>query len=385
MKSGLARKLAAAGAGAAMLATMTVGMLASPAAAASGSSQAGTAVSAVGKPKPKVWVGTPKASPAKYAGECPVKVTFSSKITVKAGKGKTTVSYRWLRGDGSKGKVQSFSFRGKGVKTFTVKEKATFKGDLKGWQAIQLLSPRRATSAKGYFSVSCDSDGGHEVIRPAVKVGARIWVDEDNCRATLVGRITAPNTRWVRYQWVVNGRVIDRDAVRVDGSRKVFQVLKPRDDFRGWAALEILSPVETSSNRAHFKIWCKDTRPQPPTPQLAVSVDAPSHYAGICPVTRTFTGTISASHVRGAVKYRWIRDGVAGDWQHVDLSGHGPQSRTVTDSWTASASGHARSAIEIYQGPTSATAVGKVFCKPAPTPTPTLTSTPTPTATSTGV
>ncbi|GAA0848248.1 hypothetical protein GCM10009525_69770 [Streptosporangium amethystogenes subsp. fukuiense] len=366
MKSGLARKLAAAGAGAAMLATMAVGMLATPAAAASGSGQA---VSAAAKPKPKpaVWAGTPKASPSKYEGECPVKVTFSSKIKVKAVKAKTTVAYRWLRGDGSKGKVQTFTFRGKGVKSFTVKEKATFKGDVKGWQAIQLLAPRAATSAKGRFSVSCGAgEDDYEVVRPGV--GAQVWVDEGNCEAALIGRITTSDSRWVRYQWVVNGRVVDRDAVHVNGSRKVYHVIKPRDDFRGWAELEILSPVGTSSNRAYFKIWCKDT-----SPKVSVSAYAPADYAGTCPAARTFTGTISVSHLRGAVKYRWIRDGVAGDWQSVYFGGHGPQSQSVTDTWTASASGEAKRAIEIYGGPTSGTAVGKVTCVPPPTPTPTPT------------
>lgn len=364
MKSGLARKLAAAGAGAAMLATMAVGMLATPAAAASGSGQA---VSAAAKPKPAVWAGTPKASPSKYEGECPVKVTFSSKIKVKAVKAKTTVAYRWLRGDGSKGKVQTFTFRGKGVKSFTVKEKATFKGDVKGWQAIQLLAPRAATSAKGRFSVSCGAgEDDHEVVRPGV--GAQVWVDEGNCEAALIGRITTSDSRWVRYQWVVNGRVVDRDAVHVNGSRKVYHVIKPRDDFRGWAELEILSPVGASSNRAYFKIWCKDT-----SPKVSTYVSAPTDYAGTCPAARTFTGTISVSHLRGAVKYRWIRDGVAGDWQSVYFSGHGPQSQSVTDTWTASASGYAKRAIEIYGGPTSGTEVGKVTCVPPPTPTPTPT------------
>ncbi|MEU0478915.1 hypothetical protein ABZ260_06975 [Streptosporangium sp. NPDC006013] len=341
---------------------MAVGMLATPAAAASGSGQT---VAAVAKPKPKpaVWAGTPKASPSRYEGECPVKVTFSSKIKVKAVKAKTTVAYRWLRGDGSKGKVQTFTLRGKGVKSFTVKEKATFKGDVKGWQAIQLLAPRAATSAKGYFSVSCGAgEDDHEVVRPGV--GAQVWVDEGNCQATLIGRINTSDSRWVRYQWVVNGRVVDRDAVRVNGSRKVFHVIKPHDDFRGWAALEIIDPVETSSNRAYFKIWCKDT-----SPRVEASVDSLSDYKGTCPVSRTFTGAISVSH-GGTVKYRWVRDGVAGDWQNAYFSGHGSQRQIVSDTWTASASGDAKRAIEIYGGPTSGTVVGKVTCEPAPAQTP---------------
>ncbi len=381
MKSGLASKLAAAGASAAMLATMAVGMLATPAAAASGSSQAGKVASVAAKPRPAVSAGTPKASPAKYAGECPVNVTFSSKIKVKAVKSKTTVAYRWLRGDGSKGKVKSFTFRGKGVKSFIVKEKATFKGNVKGWQAIQVLAPRGVKSSKGYFSVACGSDEDkHEIINP--RVGAQVWVDEGNCKAVLVGRIHASGVRWVHYRWVVNGRVVDRDSVRVDGSRKVFHVIRPRDDFRGWASLQIVGPVEASSNRAYFKIWCKDT-----SPKVWASVDAPAAYEGACPTTRTFSAVLSASG-RTTVKYRWIRDGVAGDWKHAYFSGHGPQRERVFDSWTTSVSGESKRAIDIAGGPTTGSVVAKVVCKVAPTPTPTPspvppTPTPTPTPTTT--
>ncbi|MBB5821069.1 hypothetical protein F4562_004131 [Streptosporangium becharense] len=344
---------------------MATGLLATPAAAATGSA------ASAAKPKPAVSVGTPKASPSKYKGDCPVNVTFSSKIKVKAVAGKTTVAYRWLYGDGSKGKVKTFTFRGKGVKSFTVKDKGTFKGDVKGWQAVQVLAPRGATSGKGRFAVSCDggghdggNDGGHEVVQPGI--GATVWVDEGNCEAALIGRITASSSRWVRYQWVVNGHVVDSDAVRVNGSRKVVHVFKPRDDFRGWAALQIVDPVENSSNRAYFKIWCKDT-----TPKVSASVDAPSAYEGTCPVTRTFTGTIGVSHGDTRVKYRWIRDGVPGSWESVYFTGHGPQRQIVSDSWTASASGNASRAIELYDGSTTGAVKAEVTCKtPAPAPAP---------------
>ncbi|MFI6884876.1 hypothetical protein [Streptosporangium canum] len=346
---------------------MAAGLLATPAAAASGSTtQAGkVASSSSATPRPAVSVSKTKASPSS-SDECPTRVTFSSRIKVKAYGGKTTVAYRWLRGNGSKSAVKTFVVKGKGVKYVTAKESSTFKGgDTKGWQALQVLAPRKVTSAKGYFKVSCGDDewdGDKEVVNTGT-VGAQAWVDERNCEATLIGRITTSGTRWVRYQWVVNGRVVDRDAVRVYGSRKVYHVIRPHESLRGWAALQILSPGDASSNRAYFKIWCRDS-----SPKVSASVDAPSNYEGDCPVTRTFTGTISASHGRGEVKYRWIRDGVAGGWQSVyfDGRGYGHQSRSVSDSWSASASGTSRRSIEIYGGPTSGTVEGKVTCKAAP-------------------
>ncbi|WP_179282316.1 hypothetical protein [Streptosporangium subroseum] len=346
---------------------MATGLLATPAAAASGSTQASkAAATSASTTRPAVWANTPSASATKYKGACPVKVTFSTSVKVKTVASKTKVTYRWLRGDGSKSSVKSFTLKGKGTKSVTVKETGTFKRDTKGWQAIQVLSPRAATSGKKYFSVSCGNDW--TVLNPPHKhkTSAQLWVDEGNCQATLIGRISTSGSRWVHYQWVVNGRVVESDAVRVNGSRKVSHVIRTHDDFRGWAVLKIVGGP--SSNRDYFKIDCKDWNP---SPRVSVSISAPSTYYGSCPVARTFTGTISASH-RGEVKYRWIRNGVAGGWESVYFSGYGSQSRTVSDSWSTSASGEAKRSIEVYNGPSSATAETKVICKSAtPTPTPT--------------
>jgi hypothetical protein len=379
MNSGLARRLAAVGAGAAMLATMATGLLATPAAAASGSTQAAkAAATSASTTRPAVWANTPSASVTKYKGACPVKVTFSTSVKVKTVASKTKVTYRWLRGDGSKSSVKSFTLKGKGTKSVTVKETGTFKRDTKGWQAIQVLSPRGVTSGKKYFSVSCGNDW--TVLNPPRKTGVQSWVNESNCKATLTGRITTSGPRWVRYQWIVNGRVVDGGAVRVDGSRTVSHVIRTHDDFRGWATLHIVGGP--SSSRDYFKVWCKDWTPTP-RPHVSVSVSAPGTYYGSCPTTRTFTGTISASHVRGDVKYRWVRDGVAGSWQSVYFSGYGSQSRNVYDSWSTSKSDYGKRSIEVYNGPNSGTAVAKVICKDAtatPTPKPKPVQTPEPAA-----
>ncbi|MEV5410852.1 hypothetical protein AB0K60_18675 [Thermopolyspora sp. NPDC052614] len=139
----------------AVLAAMTTGLVATPAAA-------GTAPS---KPKPKVSVTTPVASPKSHDGACPVTVTFSAKVKLKVS-GKTTLAYRWLRGDGSKSKVKTRIVRGKGVKTVAIVEKATFKKDIKGWQALQVLAPRKVTTKKSRFSVSCDGPAKPVVNKP---------------------------------------------------------------------------------------------------------------------------------------------------------------------------------------------------------------------------
>ncbi|GIH77238.1 hypothetical protein Plo01_36670 [Planobispora longispora] len=340
-----------------MLATMATGLLASPAAAATGSTQGKTTSSTYTKPKakPAVFAGTPKVSFSAGRGECPVRVTFSSKIKVKAVKGKTTVAYRWLRGDGSKSKIKTFTV-GKGVKHVTVKESAVFKKDLKGWQALQVLTPRKATSGKAYFKVSCDDwdggwDGGHGHHWYA---DADAWVDEGNCKAVLIGRISVSSPRWVHYRWVVNGRVIASDSVKVYDSRRVTHVIRTDKSLHGWAQLQLVGPRHGDSNRVGFKIWCKDW-----SPKATASVSAPGAYDGSCPVDRTFLGEIRVSYGhRGHVKYRWIRNGVPGAWETVYVSG----TRTVSDTWRASESGTATRAIELYHGSTTGTVTGKVTC-----------------------
>ncbi|MBB2912294.1 hypothetical protein FHS43_003574 [Streptosporangium becharense] len=118
-------------------------------AAASAESAAGSAAA-----RPKVAV-TVKATPAKHAGECPVNVTFTAKIKVDR---PTKVAYRWLRGDGSKSPVKVVSVK----KTKTLKDRATFKGTLKGWQSFEILEPRHVVAKKARFAVSCTAagDGG---------------------------------------------------------------------------------------------------------------------------------------------------------------------------------------------------------------------------------
>ncbi|WP_336207973.1 hypothetical protein [Nonomuraea sp. LPB2021202275-12-8] len=273
--SALARKAAAFGASTAVLAGLVAGLVASPAQAATAATASGATVAAGSKVQPKVSVSTPKASTRDYQGSCPVDVTFSATVKVKL-KGKTTLAYRWLHGDGSKSKVKTVKVKGNGTKSVKVSEKATFKGDVKGWQALQVLGPRKVTSKKGYFSVSClklDAPKKH------VRVSARAWASPSSyvgactpgTKIDVNGLIKVSRPSWVRYRWVVNGRVVDYGKVKVWSSRKVGIDISARHSQRGSAYLEVLSPDHTTSNRAYYKVWCKDTTP-PPAPAVKVSV-----------------------------------------------------------------------------------------------------------------
>ncbi|MEV4221819.1 hypothetical protein [Nonomuraea sp. NPDC049725] len=280
MKSSvLARKVAAFGASTFVLAGLVAGLVSSPAQAATASSA--TAGAAAAKTKAKVSVSTPKVSERDYVGACPVSVTFSATVKVSS-KAKTTLAYRWLHGDGSKSKVKTVKV--KGTKSVKVTEKVTFKGDVKGWQALQVLGPRTVTSKKSYFSVNCMKLEG---TRDDVRVSARAWASPSHyvgsCdpgkRIHFAGRITVNRPAWVRYRWVVNGDVVDYGKVKVWDSRKVYAGITARHSQRGSAVLQILSPDREYSNRAYYKVWCKDYTPPAPAVKVSASdlVTATNH------------------------------------------------------------------------------------------------------------
>ncbi|RVX44774.1 hypothetical protein EDD27_7523 [Nonomuraea polychroma] len=309
-----ARKVAAFGASAAVLAALTAGLVASPA-------QAATAT----KGGPKVSATAPKATPSKYEGSCPVKVNFSAKIKVSV-KGKTELAYRWLHGDGSKGKVNVIKLKGKGTKTVTVKQSITFKEDVKGWEAVQVLGPKKYTSKKGYFSVSCEKPaeeprGDDWRTHLDVTVSAHAWASPSSyvgpCtpgdKIDFVGLIKVDRPSWVKYRWVLNGDVVDYGKVKVYDARKVGFGISPRHSQRGWAQLEVFGPDNASSNRAYYKVWCKDPAPAP-APKVSVSgVSVSGKRLDMCADGRgpgvDFKATLTSTGPT-TVKYYWVVNGV---------------------------------------------------------------------------
>ncbi|WP_157249366.1 hypothetical protein [Nonomuraea typhae] len=320
----LARRVAAFGASTAVLAAMVSGLMATPASAATAS--AGKATTAAAKvtfsKKPKVSVSTPQANPRYYNGACPVQVDVTSRIKVNSPKA-TKVSYRWLHGDGSKSGIKSVTV-GKGTKYVNVKTSIDFDGDVQGWERVQVLSPRKVTSSKGYFEVNCHKGPVRTDKDP--KVWARAWASPDSyvgpCtpgdKIDFVGLIKVSDPAWVRYRWVVNGEVVDYGSVKVWDSRRVYYGISPRSSHRGSAVLEILGPDSTSSNRAYYKVWCKD---EAPSSRVSVAGVEP-------PVTNQASCEVSASGVirstgRARVEYSWQLNGttVAGGTAYFGYHG----------------------------------------------------------------
>ncbi|WP_327089350.1 hypothetical protein OIE66_01630 [Nonomuraea sp. NBC_01738] len=382
MKSSvLARKVAAFGASTAVLAAMVSGLMANPAAAATQSSTgaaAGKTAASASKSKPKVSVTAPKVSIGDYQGSCPVKVDFSAKIKVSV-KGKTELAYRWLHGDGSKGKVRVIKL--KGSKSVTVKQSVTFKGNVKGWEAVQVLGPRKVTSKKGYFSVTCGSDDVRTDKDP--QVWAKAWANPDtyvgSCtpgdKIDFTGLIKVSQPTWVRYRWILNGDVVDGGRLKVWDTRKVGFGFSPRYSHRGWAQLEILGPWGNDSNRAHYKVWCKD---EAPATQVSVSDLVPGADHNSCKVSAV--AKISATG-KGRVSWSFLVDGkVAGSG---DTYFHEAGAKLVNLDAQAVADATKGGTVTIsVTGPSNSASTSQTYVAPCPKApsTPAATPTPTPSA-----
>ncbi|MEU4230241.1 hypothetical protein AB0F17_38625 [Nonomuraea sp. NPDC026600] len=330
MKSSpLARKAAAFGASAAVLGAMIAGLAAAPAQASTQATagKAGTAATTSTKARPKVSVSTPKASARDYEGACPVKVGITAKVNVKLD-GKTDLAYRWLHGDGSKGKVKVLKLKGHGTKSVKIGQTLSFDEDVKGWEAVQVLSPRKVTSKKGYFSVSCQKE---VVIEndDDTNVSVSAWADPSSytgpCtpgdKINFVGRIKVSDPSWVKYRWVLDGRVVDYGKTRVRHSRTVSFGYSPRVSERGYAVLQVVGNDGRSSDRAYYKVTCED--PAPSVKVTATNLVTATNNDG-CKVGAH--ATINSTG-RARVEYVWSVNGTPVDKDVVFFGREG--SRTV--------------------------------------------------------
>lgn len=93
---------------------------------------------------------------AKPSGPCPVRVTFTGRITAN---GPGTVKYTFVRSDGATGPVFALEFKEAGTQRVTTSWTLGGAGlpTYEGWQAIRILSPGEAESdrGEGRFQMSC--------------------------------------------------------------------------------------------------------------------------------------------------------------------------------------------------------------------------------------
>ncbi|MFE3455018.1 hypothetical protein ACFXJ8_39450 [Nonomuraea sp. NPDC059194] len=352
-------------------ALMLGGLLAAPPAAAA--------------PAVKVVVAKVKASSANRSGACPTTVGFSATVSAR---GKGTVRYRWVRGDGSKGAIRSFAVSG--ARKFTVRDRQTFETSARGWQAVEILGVR-GLSRKAYFRVRCAGpvrvyDVDHllpadstEQLVAAAHVDVTPPAYNGTCPATVrftgtvqVSRVPAR----VAYRWVDSAQgegpveYLDFPA----GGPRLKQVSLPLSvggAARGWKAIHVAQGYD--SGRAAYQVTCTGTPPRPgpnpspshspspsssptpsqspspgptrptpspsqtdpsaPKPVVAIPYLSPGDYEGSCtaPVVYDAWGTIGLPPGPATtVTYWWILDGSPWKKQQIDIpAGAGPRSQYV--------------------------------------------------------
>lgn len=97
--------------------------------------------------------GAASAAPKRHTGTCPVSVTLSTTVKVKA---PVALKYQWTFSDGDKSKIKTYRIGGKGVKTIRLSTSLKVGGDVTGWGAVRVISPATKTSKKASFAVTCN-------------------------------------------------------------------------------------------------------------------------------------------------------------------------------------------------------------------------------------
>lgn len=96
-----------------------------------------------------------RADPYNYTGPCPVKITFSGRISVAGGSG--TVSYKFIRSDRASAPIQTLQFNLSGSKDVST---TWYIGgsnmQYSGWEAIKTFDPQEVESQHAAFNIQCN-------------------------------------------------------------------------------------------------------------------------------------------------------------------------------------------------------------------------------------
>ncbi len=101
-------------------------------------------------------VGNVVAKPSSYQGSCPAAVTLNAIIGVNHGP--ATVTYRWVRGDGTTSSSQTVEFPSGGAQTrqvTTTWQLGSPSTTTTGWGAVELQTPNPAQSTHANFTLTC--------------------------------------------------------------------------------------------------------------------------------------------------------------------------------------------------------------------------------------
>jgi hypothetical protein len=315
-----------------------------------------------------------QADPINYVGPCPVRITFSGRISVN---GSGTVSYKFLRNDGASASIQTLTFDGPGSQDISTTWDLGASGTTySGWEQIQILDPQSLTSNQATFNIQCQDQPppGLQVVEAILRADPFDYVGPCPVRITFSGRISVIGSGTVAYRFLRNdGASAPIQTLTFDGSGSqdistTWDIGGAGFNYSGWEQIQILDPQTMTSNQATFNIQCESPAVLQVT-DTSLQAD-PVNYVGPCPVRITFSGTISVNG-SGTVSYKFLRsDGAVAPTQ--TLTFNGPGSQNVSTTWDLGGAGMTYSGWEQIQilDPQSLTSNQATFSIQCESPTP---------------
>jgi len=211
---------------------------------------------------------------------CPKTLHFQGTIRTSRA---AEIKYRLLRSDGTMGPIKHLSAPRAGTYHIRTQWRVTHGGEK--WVRLKIIEPQQIRTSKAHFRVRCRPTGVTHFPRPMQISEFRLEATPQlperyhgECPTTInfKGEFLASRAGMIRYRFI-----------RSDGYRDTVHTLRiPAPGFyavsyswrigqssRGWVRMEILEPLLTRSNKAHFDVTCIDPAPAPAN--LKVSIDAP--------------------------------------------------------------------------------------------------------------
>ena len=194
-----------------------------------------------------------EVEPEIFSGTCPKNATYTGKITTN---GAGTVSYRWVRSDGT-GETRTLNFSAAGTQA-VANVNMNYAHSATHWAKLEVLAPNALTSDQAKFTLNCASPAIVTLvsvnINPTAYTGS--CPHTFNFNGTIV--TNAPGTvtyRWERSDGTGETRTLNFSAA----SSQTVQSGDFRSGSSGtfWARLHVLTPNDKVSNQAQFTLTCK--------------------------------------------------------------------------------------------------------------------------------
>jgi len=265
------------------------------------------------------------AGVAARTGECvdgTGRIEFHATVT---GPGGATVGYHWLWSDGGiDTNPRTITRPASGTATVTT---TWDRGEGSGWAALQITSPSATTSERAEFTLTCAQEQTVQVAEVTASVGECVdGIGRIEFRAT----ITGPAGATVGYHWLRSDGGVDTDPQTItlpaSGTATVTRTWD-RGEGSGWQALQVTSPTEITSERAHVTLDC-EREPDVAVTDVVASVGECTDGIGRIEFRATITGPAGTS-----VTYHWLRDDGAIDTNPQTITLPASGTATVTTTW----------------------------------------------------